>query len=256
MSAGIGDWEGPFGAASAWTGEARALLETAIRRHGGWAAWTACRSISVRPTTLTGLVPALKGVGRTFPLPGRVDLRPHDFVAVFSDYPIPGRRGVFNRGEVALLGDDGAVVASNADPRASFRGLSRYRRWSPADALYFFGYALTHYHGLPFTLGEGRPLRQRRVRYEGRALAGVEVELPAGLHTHCRRQTFYFEEDGLLRRHDYVAEIVGRWARGAHFWKDFVTVHGLEIARQRHVLARLRRRAIPLVALHADLAVG
>jgi hypothetical protein len=246
---------GPFPAGSAWAGEPRALLEAAIRRHGGWAAWTACRSISVRPTTLRGLLPAWKGVGKSFPLPGRVDVRPHDFAAVFVDYPSAGRRGTFTAGALTLVDEGGAVAHSAADGRASFRGLAKYRSWSPADALYFFGYALTHYHGLPFTLVDGRPLGTCRVRHEGRTLAGVEVELPLGLHTHCRRQTFYFEEDGLLRRHDYVAEIAGSWARGAHFWRDFVTVAGLEIARERHVVARVGRWATPIVALHADLDV-
>ena len=61
---------------------------------------------------------------------------------------------------------------------------------------------------------------------------------------------FYFEEDGLLRRHDYVADIVGGWARGAHFWRDFVTVSALQMASVRHVVARLGQRTTPFVALH------
>lgn len=66
---------------------------------------------------------------------------------------------------------------------------------------------------------------------------------------------FYFEEDGLLRRHDYVADIVGGWARGAHFWREFVTVSGLQMASVRHVVARLGQRTTPFVALHAELAI-
>ena len=96
----------------------------------------------------------------------------------------------------------------------------------------------------------------RLARRHALELTGVEVDLLAELHTHCRRQTFYFEEDGLLRRHDYVAEIVGAWARGAHFWRDFVTVAGLEVPRVRHVVARLGRVTTPLVALHAELAIS
>ncbi len=151
-----------------------------------------------------------------------------------------------------------AAASSPPTPiaRRSFRGLRKWRRWRPADALYFFGYALTHYHSLPFTLGAGRPLRLSRVRCDGRVLTGVDVELPADLHTHCRRQSFYFDDDGLLRRHDYVADIVGWMARGAHVWRDFVTAHGVPIPRQRHVVARLGRRMTPFVALHAELDVS
>jgi hypothetical protein len=208
---------------NAWTGEARVLLERAI--------------------------------GRTFEFPPRIDVFPHECRAVFHEYPTAGQRGVFRTGAVELLDGAGDRVAANADARASFRGLRKWRRWSPADALYFFGYALTHYCGLPFTLGEGRPLALRRVRGGGRRLTGVEVELPATLHTHCRRQTFYFDDEGLLRRHDYVADIVGWMARGAHLWRDFVTARGIPIPRERHVVVRFGRATTPIVALHAELDV-
>ena len=226
-----------------------------MRRHGGLDAWNRLEAVSLRVLSLTGLLPALKGVGRTFPVPPRIEVRPRQRAATFFDYPRARWQGRYEDGRLTITDDAGATVESVPDPRASFRGLRKLRRWSPADALYFFGYALTHYHALPFTLGDGRPLALRRASYEGRPLTGIEVELPAALHTHCRRQTFYFEQDGLLRRHDYVADIVGAWARGAHLWSDFVTVGGIEIAQHRHVVARLGRRPTRIVALHADLAV-
>ena len=246
----------PAGEAPGWSGTALGLLEGAVRRHGGWDAWRALRAVVVQPRSLSGLVPFSKGYGRTFRLPPRAEIEPHEGRAVFDDYPAPGASGTFARGTLSLADPRGAVVASVENGRASFRGLRKLRRWSAADALYFFGYALTHYHALPFTLGRGRPLGIRRARYEGRWLTGVEVELPAELHAHTRCQTFYFEDDGLLRRHDYVADIIGPWARGAHFWSGFVTVGGLEMATVRHVVLRLGRRATPVVALHAELALS
>ncbi len=241
---------------SAWTGEAGALLERAVARHGGWGAWQALRCVTVELRALSGMVPAMKGVGRTFPAPPRIDVFPHEYRAVFHDYPSAGQRGVFSAGAVQLIDAGGAVVTSSPDHRRSFRGLRKWRRWSPTDALYFFGYAVTHYHGLPFTLADARPLRLCSVRSDGRRLTGVDVELPADLHTHSRRQSFYFDDEGLLRRHDYVADIVGWMARGAHLWRDFATAHGIQFPRQRHVVARLGRAATPFVALHAELEVG
>jgi len=239
--------------ANDWTGEARALLDRAIGRHGGWPAWEALDCLTVAPRQLSGMLPSLKGVGRTFPIPPRVDIFPHQYRCVFHDYPTAGQRGIFAAGAVELVDAAGAVIESHPEARARFRGLRKWRRWSPADALYFFGYALSHYHGLPFTLQKGRPLAIRRVRCDGRKLTGVEVELPADLHTHSRRQTFYFDDEGLLRRHDYVADIVGWWARGAHLWRDFETARGIPIPRERHVVARVRRATTPFVALHAEL---
>lgn len=238
----------------AWQGEARDLLQRAVARHGGRAAWQALPGVSLAPVRLTGMVPAVKGVGRTFPLPERIVIRPHEGVTMFQGYPRPGWRGIYANGRVQIIGDGGQVETEDANPRASFRGMAKHRRWSPLDALYFFGYALCHYHSLPFTLGEARPRRLVRARLRGIALRGVEVELPAHLHTHSRVQTFYFDGDGLLRRHDYVADIVGAWARGAHLWEDFVDVASVPIARRRRVLGRLGRVTVPLVALHAELA--
>ena len=65
--------------ANDWTGEARALLDRAIGRHGGWPAWEALDCLTVAPRQLSGMLPSLKGVGRTFPIPPRVDIFPHQY---------------------------------------------------------------------------------------------------------------------------------------------------------------------------------
>jgi hypothetical protein len=154
----------------------------------------------------------------------------------------PGEIGVLNSLPTPL-DRDGREQARSPDHRATFQGGARRRRWSLLDAACFFGYAVTHYHALPFTLPEGRLLHHR-----GDVLT---VELPASLHTHSR-QTFHF--GGLIRRHDYVADIVGWWARGTHLWCDYTTVDGFPVARTRHVVARLGGLPLlPFVALHADL---
>jgi hypothetical protein len=199
------------------------------------------------------MLPSLKGCGRTFPLPPRIVVRPREVEAEFVDYPSAGGRGLFTRGEVRLVDAHGATTAHAVAHRDSFRGLGKYRRWSPLDALYFFGYALTHYHSLPFTLGEGECLGSRRARLGDEVLDGVAVKLPPSLHTHSERQVFYFDSTGVLRRHDYVAEIAGAWARGAHFWEDYTEVEGLLVAKRRHVVARLFGQPLsPFVALHAE----
>jgi hypothetical protein len=230
------------------------LLELALRRHGGWGAWRAAGKIALAIERLDGLLPAMKGLGRTFPRPGRVELWPRESRVVFHDYPEPGGRGFYSAGEVRLVGARGEVVES-ARHRATFSGWRKYRRWSPLDALYFFGYAIAHYHSLPFTLVDGRPVAIVRARWGERLLHGLRVELPADLHTHCRTQAFFFDE-GLLRRHDYTAEIVGSLARGSHLWDDFAPAGGLPVARRRVVLARLGSRPVPVVALRAELTVG
>jgi hypothetical protein len=244
-----------FSPTTSWQGEPRALLERAIARHGGWTAWRAFPGVRLTPVRLRGWIPFIKGVGRTFPLPARFVIFPREQIAIFRGYPDAGTHGEYVAGRVRIVGSDGATLQYSDQPRATFDGLRKNRRWSALDALYFFGYALTHYHALPFSLVDARPLRLRRARLfgDGRSLTGVEVELPPSLHTHSPIQTFYFDDDGLLLRHDYVADIIGPWARGAHCWQDYVTVKGLPVARRRRVFACVGSVMTPLVALDAEL---
>ena len=217
MDAGAEEGKTGFPPGSPWNGEARALLEKAIARHGGFGAYAAFGIVSFRPREL---------------------------------------RGLYSNGKVALLDEKGAMAETHGEIRATFSGAHRLHRWSPADALYFFGYALTHYCSLPFSLAEGTPAGPlRHARHDGAALTGIDVQLPPTLHTHSTRQTFYFDDEGLLRRHDYVADIVGPWARAAHYSEDYQTVAGLPMARRRHVVARVARWPTPVVALHAELDI-
>jgi hypothetical protein len=232
-----------------WPAGARAVVERACAAYGGATRWHRHRIVLV-PRLLTGLLPALKGYPYTFGLPSRFVLSTARAAATFEDYPLPGAQGRFDEGTVWLLDAQGREQARSADHRASFRGWRKWRRWTPLDALYFFGYALTHYHAVPFSLGDARLLRHR----QRGGLDALTVEFPPALHTHCRRQTFYFDAEGLIRRHDYVADIAGWWARGAHFWNDYVRVDGAPIARTRHVVARVGGVPLPFTALHAEFS--
>src|SRR5262249_13142412 len=122
------------------------------------------------------------------------------------------------------------------------------------DALYFFGYALANYHAFPFLLPRASFVGWRRWRRRrGGALRGMALDLPADVPTHSRRQTFFFDGGGLLLRHDYVADVAGAWARGAHFWEAYVDVGGLMVATRRRVLARIGTTPLPILALSATL---
>jgi hypothetical protein len=220
--------------------DAEEMLGRALERYGGTERWQRLR-LTMSPVGLRGLIPWMKGAGRTFRLPPRAELVPSRAEATFFDYGASGAVGRFVNGRVAL--GDGPLL----EHRHTFRGLRKWRRWSPLDALYFFGYALTHYHAVPFTL----PQAQRRAWDPGRR--ALTVAFSQDVHTHNRVQTFYFDDSGLIRRHDYVADIVSVCARGAHLWLDQQVVAGYPIATHRRVVARLGKRPTPLVALEAHL---
>ena len=82
--------------------------------------------------------------------------------------------------------------------------------------------------------------------------ASLRVRFADDWPAHNRVQRFWLADDGLLVRHDYVAEIVGRWAQGAHFVDDYVEVAGVWIPRRRRVRVRVGRQALPIPVLHAQ----
>jgi hypothetical protein len=237
---------------SSWTPRALGVLERACDYAGGFETWRALRTIRLFPEALSGLVPWLKGNGTRFSFRGAFEIRPHQRWARFLNYPDAAHIGIFDDGAVRLEHCETKQTVLSADNhRPSFGGIAAYRRWTPLDALYFFGYALTHYHSLPFSLFDATLIRSQELGAQSDRLSVLEVELPADLPTHCRRQSFYFDRAGRLVRHDYHAEIIGFWARGAHFWKRAVSVGGFPICLERHVFARLGVRVFPLTALHA-----
>jgi hypothetical protein len=226
-------------------GEALRLVERAIARHGG-ERWSRIEEIELPVLALSGFLPWLKGYPRSFGLPRLVRIDPVRVRAVFVDYPRPGEHGVFDRGRVAL------GEAKPVERRATFSGAGKRRQWSALDALYFFGYALTHYHSLPWSLREAEALEVGRTQQSG-ATHALTVRFPRTVHTHSEVQTIHFAQDGLIVRHDYVAEVISGLAHGAHLWRDYVEVKGFPIATHRRVLARIGSQPLPLVALDARL---
>jgi hypothetical protein len=229
------DGRGPF---DRWPAAAIALVDQAAARHGGWARWTALDTVTLTLESLAGALPWAKGLGRSFTMPARATAWPHRCRVVFHDGD--GGDGVFERGDVRLV-RGGAVVAASIDHRRHFDLVHRLRRWQPLDAFYFFGYALANYCAQPFLLSHAEHVAS--------GARDVTVRLPSDWPAHSRVQRFWFADDGLLVRHDYVAEVVGSWARAAHFADDYVACDGLYLPRRRRVRIRLGRWATPVTVL-------
>jgi hypothetical protein len=234
-----------------WGLDAVKLVTRAMAVHGGMQAWRDTESIRLPFGRGSGPLLRLKGYGDTFPAPREYEVHPHRCVTVFHGYPDDEHVGVFSSGSVRIERIDGRDdPVESSGHRRTFTGLAKYRRWSPLDALYFFGYALWHYHVLPFGLPEARLVRVLKRRG---APVGIDLIIPPHVHTHCRRQQVYFGADGRIARHDYTAEVVGAWARGSHFWEDYQRCGALLIARRRRVVVRIGSRPTPFPVLNIQL---
>jgi hypothetical protein len=67
----------------------------------------------------------------------------------------------------------------------------------------------------------------------------LQVNFPEELPTHCNKQIFYFDRNYLLRRLDYTAEVVSRWARAAHICENYQNIDGFKFPTKRRVLPLL-----------------
>jgi hypothetical protein len=230
-----------------------ALLDEVLKAHGGLERWRAARTISGRVRS-GGLLIRTRVPGNRF-ADYRATVDVHRPCTVMDPFPENGQRGVFEGGAARIETDAGDVVASRDDPRPAFfgrAGLRRNLRWDALDSAYFAGYALWNYLTTPLLLcrdgvevSEGDAWEE-----EGERWRRLEAAFPAGLDTHSDRQSFYFDAQGRLRRHDYVAEVVGGWARAAHYCAEHVRAGGLVFPTRRWVRPiRPGNRSLPFPTL-------
>ena len=117
----------------------------------------------------------------------------------------------FTRDRIAIETLDGAVLAERQDPRGSFAGHELTTPWDPLHLGYFSGYALWTYLTTPFLLAlPGFRVEEiDPVEDNGQWWAGLQAHFPADIASHSSAQEFYFDDDHLLRRHDYRVDVAG-----------------------------------------------
>jgi hypothetical protein len=214
------------------------LLDEVLEAHGGADRWRAARTVSARVRS-GGLLLRTRAAGNRF-ADYRVEVETARPRAVADPFPRDGERGVFELGAARIETADGEVLESRSDPRSRFFGLAGVRRnlrWDALDSAYFAGYAMWNYLTTPLLLtrdgvevAEGEPWEA-----DGEPWRRLEARFPADLDTHSEAQTFYFDDRGMLRRHDYVPEVIGRWARAAHMCAEHVESGGLVFPTRRWV---------------------
>jgi hypothetical protein len=223
------------------TGTADELLERAIAAHGGAELWAGAREISAQISSggfafaakLQGS--AVRGV--------EVRVSTEGQHVTFSPFPRAGQRGVFEAdGSVRIETDTGEVLERREHPRSRFGDLRHKLWWDRLDILYFGCYAMWTYVSAPFVFArEDYAVRELEPwREHGEQWRRLAVRFPAGVHTHCAEQVFHIDSSGLIRRHDYTAEPIGRWARAAHYCHEHTPFDGLVLPVRRRVFPRRR----------------
>jgi len=167
-----------------WNPSAVEVFEKMILAHGGWEAWDKRLSVRLKLVHFDGFLVALKGLGKTFHAPKTLIIDPKNRKVIFE---FASHADAFENGRLVFSPTHEQV----ADGRTLFKK-HVFETWSPAHALYFFGYAWANYIGYPFILPQFELLnwdsRNTRSRFQ--------IKFPKEFHTHCQVQTFYFDGQG------------------------------------------------------------
>lgn len=234
---------------------AQAVIGRAMERHGGRDRYEQIERIVCKVYSLGGFGMSRRGLKTQFPMPGIVTVMPRQHKLVLHDYAGPGRDCVYDNGRVAVIGTGEKPVFAEDDYRKVMMSVSRFRRpWTTLEATYFFGYAMTHYGSLPFSL-QGVKVLAMKTRDSGDWRIRIDFQYPEGAHTHSTVETMYFDASGLLVRHDYRPEVSSPVARAANFLLEYKSFDGYLVTERRKVFFRLGRFVTPLVVLDGGIRV-
>jgi hypothetical protein len=213
------------------------LLDLAISAHGGMERWNQLTRIDASVAIGGALWPS-KGQGGVLDQV-TVSVDCHDQRVAYAPFGAAGGRGVYRPEQVAIETGDGRLVKSRNDPRSSFQGHARETPWDDLQLLYFAGYAMWTYLTTPFLLAtpgfESREIAPWEE--DGAIWRRLEVDFPNHIASHNGKQVFYFDQTGILKRHDYNAEVLGGLP-AANYASEPRSFGGLIWPTKRRVYAR------------------
>jgi hypothetical protein len=214
------------------------LQHDALSARGGIEQFQKFSSLSARLFQF-GVLWDLKGKPNTLAHADvRVNLRKQE-VSHWPFHPTQNRSN-FTPDEVRIETPEGEVIERLSHPRASFSGFAMETHWSDPQLAYFAGYTMWTYLTSPFILMQPDVVTEEIAPWteKGETWRRLRVTFPETIATHSRVQTFYFGQDGLIRRHDYEVEIQGNNA-AARYLFDPVTVQGIVLPSKFRVYPRL-----------------
>lgn len=213
------------------------LARETIDAHGGLARWRQFAHASAHLRTGGVLWTVKQQAGVLDDVGVRVAL--HRAWASHAPFVEPGWRTSFEPQRVAIETADGRVVEERRAPRGAFAGHALTTPWDRLHLAYFAGYAMWTYLTAPFlfamdgiTAVEVEPWHEH-----GETWRRLQVTFPPGVATHGAVQAFHVGPDGLLRRHDYDADVLGG-IPAAHYLHDYRTVSGIQVPMTRRVFGR------------------
>jgi hypothetical protein len=213
------------------------LLKLAVEGHGGAQRWEQI-TLFRAAVSITGAIWALKGKPG---LPGDVLLEgeTRDQRLTIAPFPQPGRYTTWEPWRQTIETSDGVPVAERRDPAASFAGLTRQSPWDDLQVAYLAGEANWNYLTAPFlfTRPDFATEETGPWQEDGQTWHRLLVTYPDAIVAHCKQQTYYFDDAGLLRRLDYSVDILGG-GPAVHYPSEYREFDGIMVPTRRRVYVR------------------
>lgn len=131
---------------------------------------------------------------------------------------------------IHLEDDAGHIVKQRRDPARYFPYGRRAFWWDALDRSYFSAYALWNYLTFPALL-----LRED-IQWTDLPGSRLQGRFPNSLPTHSEYQIYHVDPaSGRLLRHDYIAEVFGKWARAANVVLEHSESDGVPYPSRRRV---------------------
>lgn len=212
------------------------LLEYSINAHGGLENWNKLNTVKLR-AKIHGLLWKMKG---------QPDFLSDTNITVDTKKQSVSYKPIYEKyftsfepNRVALHLDD-VVVEELQNPRQSFENHTKETKWTRLQMIYFASYAMWNYINIPFVFANSDyDVKEMETWKEnGETWKRLQVIFPNHIATHSHKQTFYIDETGLIRRHDYKVELIGNGS-SSHYLYDYQEVNGIKFPTKRRVFARL-----------------
>ncbi len=216
---------------------AKQVLEHALETHGGIERWKTVQRLDTT-WNFRGMMFKLRFCeGQLQKLTARIWT--HKPYVKIDSYLSKGTTSCFAPTRVELGNPDG-TTRSRENPRGSFGGLRTLLWWDDFEMLYFAGYVLWNYSQLPFLLTWPGIELNECIPYNenGEEWSRLSGMFPTDLPAHSREQAFYFDKNGLLRRHDYYVSIMSTLARGARYIHSYADVDGFKLPSRIEIKLR------------------
>jgi len=213
------------------------LLKLAIEGHGGMRRWEQISRFRAA-VSITGAIWTLKGK------PGLLDGvvlegETRDQRLTISPFPHPGRYTTWEPYRQTIETAEGVVLTERHEPTAAFTGTTRQSPWDEFQVAYFASEANWNYFAAPFIFARGDFVTEETWpwREDGQMLRTLLVTYPDNIVAHAQQQTYYFDDAGLLRRLDYVVDILGG-SPAVHYPSGYRDFDGIMVPTRRRVYGR------------------